>query len=532
MARKPALFQAVLRKLKADLPAFAGSDLPPLAALARRYGAGLSTLQKAARFLEREGILFARPGRPFSLRPPSVTPALPVSPALAPRNPPAKTAALLEEELRKGLQGGRWRSGQPLPKVGYFSRQFRASHHTVTRVLRHLEESGLVHRKGRAWWAGRETASARGASPSFILVVEPDIYSWEKLHTERTGPFITEFEREAQRCQVTLGFLPQQGNPGFYGLLEAGNAKLLRLRKEGRVLGVLFCRPPAEFSDFRGWARRFSSWGLPVLYFDLRDDSTDFEEKAGRGPKERSPLRLCSREADAVETALAHLADHGHRRIAFCSLQQAAWVSHRLERAGRQGRRRGLEVLDFSDPDKPLQDAMKTPEGRRRLAEGLRALPACEECRPSALAPFEEWVRGREAGAPEDGAFRARARAALSQAGLLPGLLPLFEAIFRSGATAILASNDWSGRKLFTWLHLREIPIPGRISLLSFDNHPSRYGHPLSSVDFGFANLAYQAFHRLRADGPGPGRGISRVTALPEVMDRGSVGPPFAGSLP
>jgi DNA-binding LacI/PurR family transcriptional regulator len=76
---------------------------------------------------------------------------------------------------------------------------------------------------------------------------------------------------------------------------------------------------------------------------------------------------------------------------------------------------------------------------------------------------------------------------------------------------------------MFQWLRLQHIDIPSRMALISFDN--SRLVHPLpiTSVDFGFGDLGYAAFHALMGDIPVDiGRGRRRP-ARAFVVHRGSL---------
>jgi len=56
--------------------------------------------------------------------------------------------------------------------------------------------------------------------------------------------------------------------------------------------------------------------------------------------------------------------------------------------------------------------------------------------------------------------------------------------------TAILAPNDRQARRMFQWLRACGVHVPGRLSLLSFDDcFEHQYPFPVSSINFGFERL-------------------------------------------
>jgi DNA-binding LacI/PurR family transcriptional regulator len=105
------------------------------------------------------------------------------------------------------------------------------------------------------------------------------------------------------------------------------------------------------------------------------------------------------------------------------------------------------------------------------------------------------------------------------------GLIPVITWILNQPEiTAVLASNDWQGRKLHTWLTDLGVRVPEEISLLSFDNYRSKYWHPLTSVDFGFDSLGYAAFHTILGDIPIKHDRKGNIKPVARVVHKGSVG--------
>jgi DNA-binding LacI/PurR family transcriptional regulator len=101
----------------------------------------------------------------------------------------------------------------------------------------------------------------------------------------------------------------------------------------------------------------------------------------------------------------------------------------------------------------------------------------------------------------------------------------LLPAMTSHGPTALIAPNDdiaeWYVRP---WLMSLGLSIPGDMSLISFDNKRKHLGMDLTTVDFGFGSLGYQAFHLLLGSITRPRSGM--VWPKAKVVDRGSATPP------
>ena len=105
--------------------------------------------------------------------------------------------------------------------------------------------------------------------------------------------------------------------------------------------------------------------------------------------------------------------------------------------------------------------------------------------------------------------------------------LELAPYIVSGGSTAIIAARDQLAQMFLRWFALARLPIPERMSVLSFDNEFLAGSLALSSVDFGFEELGYQAFHSLLGDVPTRRSRSGEIAARPYVVDRGSVGEPW-----
>jgi hypothetical protein len=100
-------------------------------------------------------------------------------------------------------------------------------------------------------------------------------------------------------------------------------------------------------------------------------------------------------------------------------------------------------------------------------------------------------------------------------------LMPVFAP---RGPTAVIAARDQLAQTFVRWFVRAHVDIPSRMSIISFDNEFLADSLCLTSVDFGFEELGYQAFHALLGDVPTRRTRDGNIAARPYVVDRGSVG--------
>lgn len=437
-------------------------------------------------------------------------------------------AERLFRHLADSIESGSLAVGRPLPKVLFLTREFHASPRTVVRALARLVEEGFAHKRGKSFYAGKPPAkTAAGRKPRTLFLVEKDVSAWEKLNNPRTGPFLHAFEQEAQRFQVRVVPLPISGQPGFFGLFDPSRFSSLAKSMGGGFLGALVIGSRAELPGLPSILESLGQSAPKVLWFDRYDEGWT-------PPQRKNIFRHHYSESKGLSAALEGLVRLGHRRIAYTGIVEEPWMAARLEklRALCAGISPRPEILSF-----PFCDAYwrviagKAPS--QAEAEAIPAAPAEEWkawmernreghphlYRPETVQAVMEWMsRPRETGP-------LSAKIGLDEIMVLlaPQMRHLLE---NSPCTALLAPHDWQGRKYLSFLHYAGVRIPEKFSLLSFDNHRSRYWQPLSSIDFGFGHLGYCALHHLLGDLDFRMDAQQSLAGIPELLDRGSIGPP------
>jgi hypothetical protein len=102
---------------------------------------------------------------------------------------------------------------------------------------------------------------------------------------------------------------------------------------------------------------------------------------------------------------------------------------------------------------------------------------------------------------------------------------PIMLSIMDRTPSAVIVPSDAYAMATYHWLVAAGYRIPRDLSLISFDNSSLVRPWPVSSIDFGFGHLGYQAFHAIIGDLPVKSDAKGDVCARAMVQHYGSVGP-------
>jgi len=490
--------------------------LPSIGEIAQRNGVSYASAQCAVRILKKDGVVRCGPGK----RAIEVVAGIG---GIAPRQAQPRPGACgrISEEIRRKIIQGEYSVAEYLPKVDYLCTHHHASPHTIIAALRDCERGNIVHKSGKRWIAGpakigteRDKPPGADSSPVLLMVV-PFAFDAERLFSlPHLAPFAHALKTELIKYGISIVAAQQhtgEQSDTSIPLMPAGieetvhYVKRLGSRYAGTLLvnGMHIDKP--EF-----WAAELHRFRKPVLIFDAVDR---LPGTMGRDlGLRRNFFRLHLDERAAVMLAVKHVLNHGHRTIGTLDTEPTVPKSWSTRRIGLI--RDAVAALDAGAAvvDRMHTELFWSGQWNRSPHE-------------STVERFQTEFSGRAAAPLKDGAVVSASRLAA----LLDGS-PSFVSVLRRNVTAIVAVNDSAAQEYYIWLLAAGLGVPRNISLIAFDNLPSAFLYPITTIDFGFQQLGYLAAHiaigdfAVRADAEGnlPGK----VT----LIDRGSVAAPPAAT--
>ncbi len=558
---KLTLAEQTAQRLHNDLSDYSSTRLPTIRQLAGRYGVSHVTMVRACGILKEQGVLEGRRGMPLQRKhsdlhrqPDALEP---------PHSSLEEICARIEDDIATG----RFRAGDKLPKVLFYVKEYSVSNHTVLKAYRELERRGLIRREGKSWIigsAGRPRPIFYNEEPPVILLIEPRRLFWQRqIRHSRTLRFATSFMQEAERwgvqalsLSVAMGFDEREGHTIDWQTV----ARLIR-DLGNRYLGALApfgAKDKANPADYIREALRF---GKPVVWLDRHDD--------GRieGFNPRLFTRCHFSEQNVIELAIHHLYETGHRTVGYvCHDTGSYWRIKRLQDLCEEaGRRPHFKVIGFTQPtgfyDGLFNDRFprllsrlrscsppNVDKALRRLAslapmvDEWSKIPKKEPREPREPGSIDEWERCIDeltllAPVPKNTPRFIHDAVAVLRAirytpvyqryahlGYSLNLSPaLMKALNHPDITALITPNDQDARNIFEWLRNAGIQIPREISLLSFDNSDSLAGFPVTTIDFGFGVLGYNAFHLFLGDVPVKRNRRGEIASQPHIVHRRSI---------
>ncbi|MBD3239302.1 MAG: GntR family transcriptional regulator [Chitinivibrionales bacterium] len=436
------------------------SRLPPIAKLAALASVSPVTMQRAVHALRDEGILAVSHG--LGVRIASSTPAREAQP---PRAPGPRWREVMEAIEREILEG-RYAADGRLPTPKELRHRFGVCHRTLQRALGGLVSAGVLSRYRRGY---RLVRTAPRGAVNTILMVRPDSPDGFRVFRDlRTIELFSALEQQCARRDTRLDVVSDEGLEQFLAGTRRGRHPL------GCVIWGL------------GWEPQHVSRllmllpSVPVAVL-LRRSNEEYRALVSRYRHARifsfSESRLPGRVMGA------YLRRRGHRTVAYLSpLFHSNWTRNRLA---------GLRDT-FEDSDRRVYAV--TRHGDPRDASGAKAQQACEEALGALRAASGRTGPG---GIPEALVAAVEQLQPLvsrefGRLHLQSSLEALFEeALALTEATAWVAHNDMVGIQALQFLTGRGVAVPGRMSVVGFDNSFAAGQVGLTSYDFDFPALAH-----------------------------------------
>lgn len=422
-----------------------GVRLPTIASLARSAGVAHRTMWKAVRGLVVEGVLEARPRSGIRIAARGAEPSAP------PPAQPGRSHAWerVRVALEHDLARGRFLPGMALPPIVQLCRDYGAYYTTMRRALLSLVDDSLLETSGRGYRVRPLRAGTRRPALVFIAHVPGEtLQSAMELEALRAGAEL-----------LTLPLFP------YRPLLRT--LRSLRGRAED-IAGVVI-------SILGGFPFQYQDILAAVLPAGVPVSIIDPSGGASRPPRPPHRLLRTFTLADfrtQGEIVGRHLLDQGHRRVAYLSpMSDNGWAAERLEglretllRADRQAT---VDVFALSPDTVPehAQDyyASLLDSSLKRLSpagDAGNVLAQAIRQHGQVITLAAEW----------------RERAKLQQ--------PLMRrALTDHSITAWVACNDHAALIALDYLRSRRIRVPGRLSVIGFDDMPAASAAGLSSYN-------------------------------------------------
>jgi len=484
--------------------------LPPnagISLLAAEHHVSLRTMWKAIQQLSREGLIVCKQGRRIEVADRAKNPAI----ASAPNS--AKDR--FYQSVKDRIIDGTFRIGRQLPKVAYFTTTEGVSSNTIAGAFARLSSEGLITKRGKKWFAGKQPSPGHPTRKTrkFARVLWLTPAGWESQNFYN-NTFILPFssalvsELHDHRIMLSLAFFEKaEGtlNDGEEPVPSGVDELKAYVKELGEdYLGTLLYCGWGVPESAAGVIRMLAGFGKPVIDFDHTDKHEDLaREICSRGKTRYYRCRLD--EAGAARTALQSLADRGHRIVGLPIYSSPIynWVPRRvsiLQQAADECKPR-IRLVTHDQRENFWKFEGHFDPGH--YAEELR----------KALEP---------AAGPHDASGLAHQQSL--KALLLANTPSIVNLLNTKGLSALIALNDTMAKEIHLWCKFAGMRVPDDISLVSFDNAIDHYHQPISTVDFGFARMGYQAAHVFIGDIPIRSGMYGDIPGECTLIDKGSVG--------
>jgi DNA-binding LacI/PurR family transcriptional regulator/DNA-binding transcriptional regulator YhcF (GntR family) len=499
-----------------------GEKLPTLETLAVAAGVSRHTMWKVIAALVDEKVLITKRGSGISL-------AGEGEGEIKQRD----SLQNISRQVTEAVLAGDFLPGTMLPPLSKLQIRFNACYRTMHKALMTLVSRGILAHTGTRYTV--PLLHAPGSTLEVVLINE------EQITNERKLSMIPVSEQQAQKIGISIV-------RHEYSLLKPFNTvELRRISSRDTVAGFIV--------DF--WGMNTADRGkylqslLTILYtthkpIAIIDQVGDLElaeplHSSGRVRVFTIAARVAGEEVGR------NLLNLGHRRAAFLtSMGGEIWSQRRFA-----GLRQIFEAAGRPENSVTFHDAGTLPEASALVCAAARLSPGEIEClflRLQAGEEFKqllerveqtskklqmsaqeiEWMRrhvkpaidlckaGGEPALAES--VRARIFTVLGDRIHRKFLQPFFRKLLEDPSiTAWVAVTDGIGRAALHFLHENRIDVPGRISVVAFDNEVGSRLENLSSYEFDMPGLLHQTMS-FAAGRAGTAIKVQRVVEWPGIL--------------
>lgn len=485
--------QQIIHDLKATFTTLApGTPCPPAREIAEMYGVSRTTIKKCIKTLASEGVIECCNGKP-----PKVAGG-----TLKKRISQKNLSESVYEEFIEQIKAGRYRKGELLPKKAFLAENYLISEFKLSKIMIRLCEEGYVHKRGKRFIIGGKPSIKNRKDPWAILFIMPKITSWQSLFNDRTSQFAWELELEMQKNQIRPYYVVVKPENMTERALLWDEQEISNLIQQlgSAYRGTLIIGSRNEIENIDQKASFLSRFNQSVVWFDRYDESPiSFQNK--------NIFRCHFSEISGVKAAFNHLIKMGHSKASFISFHEENWISTRGKLIQSYAEKYTITIHTVTPYSTQINKIIDSGN-----------IQFIKDC----LVKFSSTELFQKITLQELDNFNETTREKIYNDERLQYAL-LIEPVFKAQSTIIIAPNDWMGGKFYALVHRGGKKIPKDCSIISFDNRSGLLHRSLTSVDFGFASLAYMAIHLLLRDLPLSSSKQQNIPAIATVIDRNSV---------
>lgn len=486
--------------------------LPTLNALARSAGVSRSVMWNAVRSLCAQGVIRSRRGS-----------GIYVASMPSPVHEPVSRGRWRQvaQGLSRDIRRGRYRPGEALPGPKQLAEQFGVSYRTLRKATELLAGRSEITR----YRAGYRVPFPGGGRHNGSLVMIARGVPGEG--PTPVGPWSVELlrllERQCAQARVSLDFVPfDYVNSRLHPTVRARS-----LSRDGTARPLAFVvlsstvqnPDPAYPDNLLGLVPLLRRHQVPVVFIDETGERLDQTIAVMGGRLTVVSLSSTPDVGTAVGNRLIAL---GHSRVAYLSAhQESVWSRNRLAGlvAAMAAGGRPDAVVEFSRGDildsqhlRPLRDRLGD------LHESLTSQLLSAEGTTEQL--FGEVLR-RNGDSLGEGAITETVRQTLQ---------PLFgAALSHEDITAWVGANDTVALAALEFLAKRRVAVPGRLSVVGFDDTVEAMRRRLTSYNVDCAGAVSAALHHALAPPSTRPKGQAERDIIPgSLVERATLSKPSA----
>lgn len=453
-----------------------GDRLPPLRVLGKDAGVSAPTISKAVNFLSQQGLLSIHPRS-------RITIPYPKGFVLPTPIKHEEKWELIRTKIANDLLAGVLDSYGPLPTIQELCYRYSTSYPILKKVLNSLEKDGLltVHKRGykpTMFDVSNPTAKILVLVPILSDKINKNAINFLEKGFVISGRGFAFIHKLEQMCKI------QNLDAEIWGYyLKAGSVTYIKpdlsscnsIDKSKSYYGICLIKNLPLSTDFSRMLLQLSKLDIPISILEVTG-----EAGYSLPPTKKTNIRVFPIGATdlASQKIGRHLLDSGHRNIAFISAwQRVLWSKNRYDGLCKVfSMSKGSRVHLFADT-RFMSGFIHLDD--RTLDENFNNFPSLDKLiKPYNILPDEQ----AKYLAYEMDEF---IHTAIGDQRLGIFMEPLFkQALLRSDITAWVCADDIMALSAMRFLRKNNIDIPGRISVVGFEDIPQAFRASLTTYNY------------------------------------------------